>query len=137
VDVKFGNNKVIFSVHSPFGISQVDIAPAGKKWPDAVVLHLHLKGLENFKVTNGKVTLEGSASLQNGKPMIRLWQDGQEDATLDNKSPFWTDVRILDGDGKLAKEHPLKDGYFELLLPKALFEDTPTLTVSWIDFYRN
>ncbi len=137
VDVKFENDKVIFSVHSPFGISQVVIAPAGTKWPDAVMLRLHLKGLENFKVTNGKVTLEGSASLQNGKPMIRLWKDGQEDSTLDNKSPFWIDVRFLDGNGKPAKEIPLKDGYFELPLPKTLFEDNPKITLGWIDFYRN
>src|SRR5687768_276928 len=64
VDVKVEKEKVTFSVHSPFGISQATIKPTGERWPDAVVLRLQLKGLENFKVTNGKVTLEGSASLQ-------------------------------------------------------------------------
>ena len=38
VDVKLENDKVIFSVHSPFGISQAIFEPAGTKWPDAVVL---------------------------------------------------------------------------------------------------
>jgi len=33
-----------------------------EKWPDAVVLRLHLKGLENFSVTNGKIKLEVSVS---------------------------------------------------------------------------
>ena len=38
---------------------------------------------------------------------------------------------------KPAKEIPLKGGYFELPLPRALFEGNPkSITVSWIDYYR-
>jgi len=138
VEVKGDQDKTIFLVHSPFGISQAVIERAGEKWPDAVVLRLHLKGLENFRVTGGKVKLEGSASLRDGKPLVRLWGDGKEDAPLDAKSPYWTEVRILGGDGKQAKELPLKGGYFEMQLPEALFEGNPkSITVNWIDFYRN
>ncbi len=40
-------------------------------------------------------------------------------------------------DGKPAKTIPLDDGYFEMQLPKALFEDNPkSITINWIDFYR-
>lgn len=123
-------------VHSPFGISHAAIEEAGETWRNAVVLRLHLKGLENFKVTNGKVQLEGSVSLRDGKPLVRLWKDGQEDALLDAKSPYWMEVRILDGDGRQAKEIPIKGGYFEMQLPKALFEGNQRITVNWIDFYR-
>jgi hypothetical protein len=137
VDVKFGKERVTFSIQSPFGISQATIEPTGEIWPDAVELCLHLKGLEHFKVSNGKMTLEGSASLQDGKPRVRLWKDGQEDRPLDAKSPYWIDVRIFGAAGKPANEIPLNDGYFELTLPKTLFEDNPTITMSWIDFYRN
>jgi len=138
VDVKAEKGKATFSIHSPFGISHAAIERVGDKWPDDVVLRLNLKGLENFKVTNGKVKLKGSASIQAGKPVVRLWKDGKEDTPLDAKSPYWMMVRSLGGDGKAAKEIPLKDGYFELTLPKALFEGNPTsITVSWIDFYRN
>jgi hypothetical protein len=137
-DVKAGKDKVIVSVQSPFGISQAVIERAGEKWSDAVVLRLNLKGLENFKVTNGTVKLEGSVSLQDGKPLVRLWKDGKEDAPLDAKSPYWIEVRIVGGDGQPAKELPLKGGYFELPLPKAMFEGNPkSITVNWIDFYRN
>jgi len=138
VAVKFEKDKVIFTVHSPFGISHAVIERAGEKWPASVVLRLHLKGLENFTITNGKVKLEGSASLQDGKPVVRLWKDGKEDAPLDAKSPYWIEVSILGGDGKQAKEIPLKGGYFEMVLPKAIFEGNPkSITLSWIDFYRN
>jgi hypothetical protein len=63
VEVKVEKNQTLFSIHRPFGIGHAVIEPADEKWPDAVVLRLHLKGLENFRVTNGKVKLEGSASL--------------------------------------------------------------------------
>ena len=103
-----------------------------------MVLRLHLKGLENFKVTNGKTRLEASASLQEGKPLVRLWKDGKEDAPLDAKSLYWMEIRMIGGDGKPAKTIPLKDGYFEMRLPSAIFEGNPkSITVGWIDFYRN
>jgi hypothetical protein len=138
VEVKMEKAKAIFSVHSPFGISHAVIERTGEKWPDAVMLRLHLKGLENIRASNGKVRLEASASLQGGKPLVRLWKDGKEDKPLDSKSPYWMDIRILGGDGKPAKAIPLKDGYFEMQLPRAFFEGNPkTITVNWIDFYRN
>jgi hypothetical protein len=84
------------------------------------------------------VKLEGSASLQDGKPQVRLRKDGKEDMLLDATSPYWMEVRILGGDGEQAKELPLKGGYFEMPFPKAFFEGNPkTITVNWIDFYRN
>jgi hypothetical protein len=77
-------------------------------------------------------------SIQDGKPKVRLWKDGKEDAPLDEKSSFWTDIRILGGDGKPARELPLKDGHFEVTLPRALCEGNPkSITVGWIDFYRD
>jgi hypothetical protein len=138
VGVTAEKGKVIVSVQSPFGISQAVIERGGETWPDAVVLRLQLKGLENFKVTGGKVKLEGAASLRDGKPLVRLWKDGKEDEPLDAASPHWIAVRIVGGDGRPAKELPLKGGYFELPLPGAVFEGNPkSITVNWIDFYRN
>ena len=136
MEVKVEKDQTVFSIHSPFGISQTVIERTQEKWPEGVVLRLHLKGLENFRASNGKEKLEASVSSQDGK--VRLWKDGKEDAPLDAKSPYWMEVRILDGDGKLAKEIPLKDGYFEMPLPKPFFEHNPkSITVNWIDFYRN
>ena len=135
VEVKAEKDKTMFSVHSPFGISNTAIERTSEKWPDAVVLRLHLKGLESFRVTNDKVKLEASVSSQDGK--VRLWNHGKEDAPLDTKSPYWMEIRLVGGDGKPAKAIPLKDGYFELALSKAFFEGNPkTITLNWIDFYR-
>ena len=136
VEVRSDKDKTVVAVKSPFGISQVVIEREGEKWPDAVRLHLHMKGLESFRASNGKVTVDAALSSQDGK--VRIWKDGKEDAPLDVKSPFWTEICMVGSDGKPAKEIPLKDGYFEVRLPKAFFESNPkSITLNWIDFHRN
>ena len=139
VEVATDKDQTVFDVKSPFGIGQAVIERAGDEWPKAVVLRLHLKGLENFRASTGTLTLDAAVSSQKeGQTKVRMWKDGQEEAPLDEKSPLWTDIRIVGGDGKPAKELPLKDGYFELMLPRAFFEGNPqSITLNWIDFYRN
>ena len=135
VEVQVESGKTVFSVHSPFGISQIAIERKDENWPDIVMLRLHLKGLENFNVSNGIITIEAAVSSQDGS--VRLWKDGKEDSPLDAKSPYWTEIRMFSDDGKPTTAIPLKDGYFEIQLPKALLKDNPkSITVNWIDFYR-
>jgi len=136
VEVRADNDKTLFVVKSPFGISEAVIERQDEAWPKVVMLRLHLKGLESFRVSNGKARLDAAVSSQTGK--VRIWKDGNEDAPLGEKSPFWTDIRIVGGDGKPAQELPLKDRYFEVTLPRALFEVSPkAIKVGWIDFFRN
>src|SRR5262249_8082713 len=138
VEVQAEKDKTRFVIKSPFGISQAVIERDHEKWPDAVALRLHLQGLESFRASNGKVTLDAAVSIQEGKVKVRLWKGGKEDAPLDEKSPLWTDIRIVGADGKPAKELPLMDGYVEVALPRAFFEGSPkAITLNWIDFYRN
>ena len=77
VKVLAEKKQTVFIVKSPFGISNAGIERTGEKWPDSVVLRLHLKGLEGFKATNDKLTLEASVSSQDGN--VRLWKDDKED----------------------------------------------------------
>ena len=103
-----------------------------KPWYEAT-----LKGLESFRASNGKVTLHAAVSGHAGELKTRLWKDGKEDTPLDEKSVFWMAIRILGSDGKAAKQLPLNDGYFEMILPMAFFEVNPkSITLNWIDFYR-
>jgi hypothetical protein len=138
VEVQSDKDRTVFDVKSPFGISQAVIERVGGEWPKAVVLQLHLTGLSSFRAENGTVRLDAAASIEDGKTKVRMWKDGKEDAPLDEKDALWTDICIRGDDGKPAKELPLKDGYFELALPKAFFEGNPqSITLNWIDFYRN
>ena len=99
---QLSDDKTVFVVKSPSGISQAVIERLHDKWPAAVVLRLHLKGLESFRASTGKVTLDAAVSSQDGK--VRLWKDGNENAPLDQKSTFWTAIRIVGGgDGQVVK----------------------------------
>ena len=136
VEVKAEMGRVIWSVHSPFGISNAVVERKDERWPDVVVLRLYLQGLESFRVSNDKLKLELSVSSRDGT--VRLWKDGKEDAPLDAGSPFWMEVGMVGMDGKPAKGIPLRDGYMELRLPQALFDGNPrSIALHWIDFYRN
>jgi hypothetical protein len=102
-----------------------------------VVLRLHPNGLESFGVSNGKVSVNAAVSSQDAG-RARLWKDGNEKAPLDSKSEYLMEIRLIGADGKPADGVPPKGGYFEMTLPKALFEGNPkSLTVDWIDFYRH
>lgn len=135
VEVQAGKDRVAFIVNSQSGISQAVIERQEDKWPKVVVLLLNLKGLESIQVSNDSVRLDAAVSSQTG--MVRLWKDGNEEAPVDKNSPFWTEIRMLGRDGKPATQKPLRDGYFEVVLPRAFFEGSPkSITVRWIDFYR-
>jgi hypothetical protein len=135
-EVKSDKDQAVISVHSPTGISNAVLERIGAKWPDVMVLRLYSKGLESFRATSGNVTLDAAISNQGGK--VRQWKNGKEDALLNADSPDWIPIRIVGSDGKPATAIPLEDGYFELTLPKVLFDGNPrSITVHWIDFYRN
>lgn len=137
VAVQGDGDRTTFVVKSPSGIGQAVVERVGDKWPGIVVVRLRLKGLESFRASNGTIKLDAAVSSQEGKPKVRLWKDGKEEAPLDEKSPLWMDIRLFSGEGKPVAELPLKDGYFEMTLPKAFFDGNPkSITLNWIDFYR-
>ena len=136
IDVKSKDDKAMFVIRSPFGISNATIERTTEQWPDKVVIQLRLKGLESFKLSTDKLKLEASVSSHDCS--VRLWKEGKEDSPLDSKSPYWMEIKILDNEGEPTKSIPLKDGSFEMALPNKFFEGNPkSITVDWIDFYRN
>jgi hypothetical protein len=134
VTISFEKDRTVFVVRSPTGIGRAVIERTGDNWPAGVIVRLHVKGLESFRVANGKVALAVAVSGRGGAEQgVRVWKDGKEDAPLDAKSPFWADVRrVAGGDGK-----PADDGHFEVPLPRAFFEGNPkSIELNRIDFYR-
>ncbi len=136
VEVKSENDDPVFVIRSPMGISNATIERTTEQWPVKVVIQMRLNGLESFKLSTGKLKLEASVSSHDGS--VRLWKDSKEDSPLDSTSPYWMEIRILDSDSEPTRNFPLKDGCFELQLPKKFFEGNPkSITMEWIDFYRS
>ncbi len=136
VKVDAEEKRTCFSIRSPRGIGQAVIQREADSWPEKIAIHLHLKGLEGFRISDGATTLHASVS-SSGVPLIRTWKGNEEDKPLDSKSPYWLNIKLVDQDGNPATEIPLKKGVIELQVPAALISNAPEkLTVHWIDFYR-
>jgi hypothetical protein len=134
VTVKIEEDRAIFDIRSPFGISNATIERTAAHWPQRVTLRLHLKGLEHFQITGGDLKVAGSAPRQ-PKPTP---SDEKESDAADNKRPLEATIRMFDASGKPASKVPLESGCFEVDLPVRLIETNPkTLRLEWVDFYRN
>ena len=128
---------VVFAIRSPTGIGQATIQRTGDKWPDSVVLRLHLSGLEHLKIAAGNTELGVSVSSHEPETRIGVGTVGEEAQAVDSRSAFWMEVRRLDAHGKPTTASPLKDGWFEMRLPGKLIADNPeSMTLEWIVFYR-
>ncbi len=135
-EVALEKNSVTVSIRSPSGISQAVIERTQERWPESFVVRLHLQGLESLKLVSETIKLEASISSSNGN--FRIWRSGDEEKALNKRSSLWFEPKLLDSKGKKSKSMPLQDGYIELQLPKALFASNPrSITLSWVDFYRN
>ena len=138
VKVSGKGDQTVFSITSPRGIGGATIQRTAAHWPKEVVVRLHFRGLESFSVSNGKIKLSASVLSHSGNTrLLHLWEEGKEGPRLDKDSPYWMDIRVADAQGKPAGGLPQGHGYFEMILPKALFGGNPkSLNLGWIDFYR-
>jgi len=133
VTVKVDDGRAVVDIRSPFGISNATIERTASEWPKAVVLRLHLKGLEHYQVTSGELVIAGSAP---SRPKPEPVGD-EEDRAADGVEKLKATIRMFHEDGKPASEIPLKSGYFEIELPGKLLEgNARSLRVEWVDFYR-
>lgn len=115
----------VWDITSKTGIGHIILTKLIEKWPEKIVVRMHMKGLEFFQVTNDNLTVRWSVSNSRQGTLHSLWQDNKE-STLPADSPFYTDVKIVS-----------KDGYFEVPLPSKMFEKNPKeIRLDWIDFYR-
>lgn len=136
VSVKSTKGHAEFEVRSPRGISRATIRRTADRWPEKILFRLRLNGLENFKIETDALTIAGAVSSSDGE--IRQWIVAKEEVQLHPKHRYWSEIGILDRDEQRTRTLPLKDGCFEIRLPKSLLESNPeSLTLHWIDFYRN
>lgn len=137
VEVTGDHDRTVFEVKSPSGISRAVIERKGDSWPKAVVLRLHLKGLENVGLSNGTAKVGAAVAVRDQKVEIRQWKDGKDEVPLAADDPLRPVIRVIGKDGKPAAGLPLDGGHFEVTLPAAWLKGNPkSLTVEWIDFYR-
>ncbi len=129
--------RTTFDIKSPSGISRAVVERTDDAWPKAVVVRLHLKGLESLKVSAGTVAVGAAAGVRDGKAEARQWELSKDETPLAPDDPRRLTIRVLDKAGRPATGIPLDGGHFEVTLPAAFLRANPkALTVEWIDFYR-
>ncbi len=125
----------IASVRSPSGIGSATIRRTSGDWSVHMTLRLHLQGLEGLKVSNGKLKLVAAVAGTDNKRFLNVSEDANQSSEPTKLAEY--EIRAFGRDGRPSNVLPLKDGYFEVRLPKALFADNPeSITINWIDFYR-
>ena len=124
----------VVTITSNTGIGSATLTRASEPWPETMLVRLHLRGLESFRVSANELVVEWAVSSTRKKECtVSLRKDGIETA-LGKDSPFFAEVRVAGGGGKI----PLEEGHFEIALPEKLFEANPDhITMKWIDFYRD
>lgn len=125
--VRVEDQGVVLDVTSPTGISTATVERTGEAWPEKMTLRLHLTGLESFSATCGKNSIRGFVGVRGQS--IQLTVDGKDQADdLGLKAVQ---------DGKTTTALPLKEGYFEMRLPKGFFAGTPkSFELAWVDWLR-
>jgi hypothetical protein len=137
VEMKLESSIATLDVSCQSGIGGATITTINGKWPTTVILRLHLGGLEFISASNGKVKLTGSVLSHSGNPRLLDVVEGGKEKKVEKDSPYWTDIQILDANGKPATGLPGKGGCFEITLPNGLLKGEPkSLELGWIDFYR-
>ena len=125
----------IFSVRSPSGIGSATIGR--DSWPDRVSLRLYLRGLEGLTISNGSVIVKASVLSHSGNRRMLTVANGSQEQVSEEDSRYWTEIKTFDARKRSVQELPEGGGYFEMVLPQALFEARPqSLSIDWIDFYR-
>ncbi|QEG42123.1 WD domain, G-beta repeat [Roseimaritima ulvae] len=128
------NDTTVIDIVSEFGIAGASIQRTSPQWPKSMLVRLHLRGLEQFRVDSGAIAVDWSVSSGGERNQSVSLRSGPTETILDANSPYHTVVRIVGGKGTI----PLHDGYFEVPLPAKLFETNPDqIQLKWVDFYRN
>ena len=120
----------IVNISSPSGIGGTTITKINGAWPKTKQVLLNLRGLEDFQVSNGNLTLHASVKTDS----VRVWAD---ESRMKSIPRMFIDV-VADGAVVPSFQLPLTEGMqFRVTLPKLLFVPNVTaLHISWIDFYR-
>jgi hypothetical protein len=126
------HTRIRCDITSDRGIDRAVIDRKAPQWPNQMVLRLHLKGLESLKVTCQQTTITWSIS-STGDHSARTYRTiGDREQEIIESDPLYAKIKLV-GDSTI----PLKNGYFELVLPQALFAGNPeSIKCEWIDFYR-
>lgn len=141
IEVSFEKQAAVFDIFSPDGIGGAEVKLASGALPEKILLRLHLKGLEEFRLTASDKTLLAEVSSHGNNAVRESISDTSKNGdgweTIDPNSPYWMDIKMVNPETKPAPKVPLKNGYFEMAVPQYFIKSKiSAFSIRWIDFYR-
>jgi hypothetical protein len=135
VSIQYQNGIAIIDVHSPTGIGSATFELESGPMPAEVILRLHLKGLEEFRLTSAQSNIAASVASSDASNISqRIIAPGSESPLLPS-DPLWMEIEIVSNQAE--KTIPLEEGYFEITVPKEFIQNAGnSFEIEWIDFYR-
>ena len=144
-EVTLQDGLTIVDIVSESGIGSAEIRYPTQPQPESIVLRMHLGGLEDLQIKSRESTIQASVSSIHPYPVLQSIVTQGEESAIEQSSPYWLDITIVnDISGKLA-EIPLESGHFEVIVPESIIgrgqgavdeNAMSAISVSWIDFYR-
>lgn len=135
VTVSDDGEAVIVEVRSRGGIGRATAKFGSGALPQKIILRLHVKGLEEFRLSYGQTALIVRVSSSNPSITQSLVLPNGDEQPIPSTSPSRLAVRIVSDQAK--PRIPLDHGHFEITFPKHyLREGSRDFSVQWIDFFR-
>jgi hypothetical protein len=136
IDVQYENGVTSVDIHSPTGIGSAKFELESGSMPEKLILRLHLKGLEEFRLVSEQATIAASGSSSDMFNVIdqSVIVAGTE-YSITPIDPLWTKVEVISG--QADKKIPLEEGFFEIAVPKEFIRSAGnSFEIQWIDFFR-
>jgi hypothetical protein len=128
--------QAVVEVFSPSGIGGATVEITSPALPQAIVLRLHLRGLEQLRFTYGDTTVTASLASAGDNTTHQTYQGAGQEQPIAEGSPYWMNIRLVPA-GASPATIPLRDGYIEVAAPKDfLARGQAKFAIQWIDFYR-
>jgi len=134
ITIQHKENTATIDINSPFGIGSAKFKLESGAMPESIILQLHLKGLEEFRLISTQNIVSASVSSGEGlKVQSQRKISGNSEQVIRSFDPLWLNIQIVSD----SKKVPLEDGYFEIIFPKEFIQQLgDSFEVQWIDFYR-
>ena len=135
VDIQYENGTVLINVISPTGIGSATLELESGTMPEEIIVRLHLRGLEEFRLTSAQTSIAASVSNSDPSEVHQRIIAASSDTPLLPSQPLWMKIEIVSEQS--VKTLPLEEGYFEVTIPKEFLRKAGTsFEIEWIDFHR-
>jgi hypothetical protein len=134
VSLQYENNSTVIDIESPTGVGSARFRLESGVMPEQILVRLHLKGLEEFRLISTEVSIAASIPSSDGlnaQSQRKISENGEQ--PIRRLDALWLKVEIRSD----SQSIPLQDGYFEIILPQRFIEQSGnSFEIQWIDFFR-